>query len=424
MSFNTALSGLNAAQSDMGVTSNNIANVNTTGFKQSRAEFGDIFANSAFGRNAKTAIGSGVLLNRTAQQFSQGNLEFTSNILDLAVAGDGFFVTSPNLTSQERVYTRAGAFGVNADGFIVNGGGQFLQVFPVNQDGTVTTTSISGTVPLQIPSTAGTPTATQNVGFNINLSANAPLIDTVGHPFNPTDTQSYSASTSITIYDSLGNSHIGTTYYVKTAANTWDSYLYVDGANVDLDTAGAGTSFPLVFDAAGVLQPPSSTTSAAVNYTGGAAPATLNIDYANSTQLSGSTGNGSYITVNSLSQDGYSTGRLSGIEISETGVVRANFTNGQTVALGKVALARFQNPQGLNQLGNTSWAETLDSGTALPGEAGTLSFGLIRSGALETSNVDLTAELVNLITAQRNFQANARAIETNNTLTQTIINIR
>lgn len=420
MSFNTALSGLNAAQSDLSVTSNNIANVNTTGFKESRAEFGDIFANSTFGRSARTAIGSGVLLNRTAQQFSQGNLEFTSNILDVALAGDGFFVVSPNATNQDLQYTRAGAFGVNKDGFVVNGTGQLLRTFPVNQNGTVTSTALSSTVPLQLPATAGTPKATGAITLGVNLSTSAPGLNPA--LFNATDASTYSASTSVTVYDSFGSSHISTYYYIKDntgAPNTWQVRFFMDGAAVPTG------NHTLVFDNLGVLTTPSPVATAGpINYGNGSAPATIVLSYSgNTTQLAGTT-NDTFITVNSLSQDGFATGQLTGIEISETGVVRANYTNGQSVALGKIALARFTNPQGLTQLGNASWAETIDSGQAISGEAGSNTFGLLRSGALETSNVDLTAELVDLITAQRNFQANARSIETNNAITQTIINIR
>lgn len=426
MSFNTALSGLNAAQADLSVTSNNIANVNTTGFKESRAEFGDIFASSAFGRNSKTAIGSGVLLSKVAQQFSQGNLQFTSNNLDLAIKGEGFFVVAPSLSNQDREYTRAGAFGVDANGFVVNGAGQFLQVFPVNQDGTVTTTSISGTVPLQLPATAGVPTPTSAVNLGIKLSANAPGLDPAN--FDPTDPDTYSAATSVTVYDSFGQSHISTFYYVKDStgpANTWQSYMFIDGNQINLGNADQGAT--LSFNTVGQLvsTTPATIQTPAIDYGNGSdSTGTITVNYGtNTTQLS-STSNGSYITVNSLSQDGFATGELSSVEISDTGVVRANFSNGQTIALGKVALARFQNPQGLAQLGNATWSATLASGNPLPGEAGTSVFGLINSGALETSNVDLTSQLVNLITAQRNYQANARSIETSNTVTQTIINIR
>ncbi|QGX38302.1 flagellar hook protein FlgE [Permianibacter aggregans] len=430
MSFNTALSGLNAAQSDLSVTSNNIANVNTTGFKESRAQFGDIFATSALG-SARTAIGSGVLLSSVSQQFAQGNLNFTNNTLDMAVSGEGFFVLTPNLTSSERIYTRAGAFGVDNNGFVVNASGQVLQAFPVNPDGSVTATSLFSTIPLQLPQTAGTPSLTSEVEIGTNLSASANGLNV--NSFDPLQPTTFSSSTSLSFFDSLGQTHIGTFHFVKDQAtpNSWAVYYSVDGNPVDIagGTAGAGGQLygRLTFDNNGNLQssvpaaPLGIFTTAPLGFTNGADPAqTLTLDFGSNT----TTQYASPFIVNTLSQDGFGVGRLTGINISDTGVVRATFSNGQSEALGKVALARFPNNQGLNQLGNTNWAETIDSGTAIAGEAGTSNFGLVRSGALESSNVDLTRELVDLITAQRNFQANARSIETSNAITQTIVQIR
>ena len=445
MSFNTALSGLNAAQSDLSVTSNNIANVSTTGFKESRAEFGDIYANSTFG-NSNTAIGAGVLLQSVTQQFNQGNLDFTSNTLDFAVSGEGFFVLSPNQTSSERVFTRAGAFGVNESGQVVNSSGQLLQVFPVNADGSVAATSLSSTIPLRLPESAGTPQSTSEVEMGINLPANASALDVTA--FDPTAPNTYSASTSVNIFDSLGDTHIATTYFVKdnSTSNNWAMFTYVDGDPVDVSGGTADTVVPprwpsyaeVTFDAVGAFQSttpatiqtielgdPSLTTSGnganVGTYGNGQDPdQQIIFDLSNNTP----TQFASPFTVNSLSQDGFSIGRLSGLDVSDTGVVRATYTNGQTEAVGKVALARFSNPQGLSQVSNTSWAATTDSGEPLAGEAGTSSFGLIQGGALELSNVDLTQELVSLITSQRNFQANAKSIETFNAITQTIIQIR
>lgn len=443
MSFNTAISGLNAAQSDLEVTSNNIANVNTTGFKKSRAEFGDIYATSALG-SSQTAVGSGVILQAVSQQFTQGNMNFTSNTLDFGISGEGFFVLSPDATTNERVYTRAGAFGVNADGAVVNANGNLLQVFPVNDDGTVTSTALSSTVALRLPDSAGTPQATGEVDLGVNLPAGVTPLDVTA--FDSEQTNTYTASTSVNIYDSLGDTHIAALYFVRdsTANNQWAMYVEIDGTRVQLDD-GAGNpvqyaSFAFGNDGAldpatltpttfrtlplggtAAIDPDTGVTGPHPGWSGGPDPdQTFVIDIANNrpTQYA------SPFTVNSLQQDGFAIGRLTGLDVSDTGVVRASYTNGQTVAVGKIALARFPNPQGLSQIGNTSWAETTESGEALSGEAGTSSFGTVRSGALELSNVDLTAELVNLITAQRNFQANAKSIETANAITQAIINIR
>lgn len=446
MSFNIALSGLNAAQAQLNVTSNNIANVETTGFKQSRAQFGDIYANSQFG-NSNTAIGNGVLLQKVAQLFDQGNMDFTSQVLDLAISGEGFFVMSPDRLSQERVYSRAGAFGVDQNGFVVNSAGQFLQVFPVSADGTATATALSSTGPLQLPDTAGAPQASSEVEIGVNLPANASNLSV--EDFDPTQPNTYTSSTSITVYDSLGASHVVTSYYVKQAPanpgdpNTWALFMSTNDSAGNLQmldiydgpasdggvpsgntTAGGDTYAVLSFNQQGVFQgtnPASIYTEPFSFLDNGADPdQQVVFDYANNTP----TQFASPFTVNTLRQDGFTIGRLTGLSVGDDGVIQATYSNGQTQAVGKVALARFANPQGLLQDGNTTWRASSSSGEPLAGEPGTSSFGMIQSGALETSNVDLTKELVTLITAQRNFQANAKSIETSNAVTQTIIQIR
>jgi len=436
MSFNTALSGLNAAQAELNVTSNNIANVGTTGFKGSRAEFADIFSSSSFG-SSSTAIGNGTLLANVAQQFGQGNLEFTSNTLDLAVSGEGFFILSPSETNANNLFTRNGEFGVDSNGFVVNNAGARLQVFPVNADGTVTATSISSTIPLQLPQTAGVPTTTSLVDIGVNLPANATILDPL--LFNPLQPSTFTQSTSLTVFDSLGESHVITAYYIKVGANQWGTYYNTTddaGDVLPLDIAGGSVGavkpLPAVgsqlfhimdFNNSGVYlsSTPDPIATTAIDYGNGSdASGFLTFNYGGN----GATQFSSPFTVNVLEQNGFPIGRLTGVEISDTGVIRANFSNGQSSALGKIALARFQNSQGLSQKGNNAWEDTTASGTPLVGEAVTSSFGQIRSGALEVSNVDLTAELINLIAAQRNFQANAKSIETENTVTQAIINIR
>jgi flagellar hook protein FlgE len=423
MSFNTAITGLNAASADLNVKSNNIANVSTTGFKGSRAEFADVYAVSAFG-SSNTAIGSGVVVNNVAQQFKQGNLEFTDSSLDLAISGQGFFALAPTQNSGEVIYSRAGAFQVDSDGYVVNSAGQYLRTFPVNDDGTVSSTSMSSTTPLQLPNSAGTPSATTSVALASNLPSTAADI-AAATAIDADDPTTYTNSTSVTVYDSLGNQHVVTTYYQKTdnAANQWNVDVYIDEPDgAGNDQTQLGTTKVLDFDPSlgGALSstPTSQTYSITSLASGAATPQTLTIDYNGTTQNSGD------FTVTSLNQDGYPTGRLSGLDIDDNGLVLATYTNGQSTPLGKIALANFPNAQGLKQLGNTAWAETLESGEVLAGESGTGSFGLIQSGALESSNIDLTTELVGLITAQRNFQANSKSIETNNAITQTIINLR
>ena len=411
MSFRIALSGLNAAATDLSVTGNNIANAGTSGFKESRAEFADVYASSVLDRSA-TAAGQGVRVARIAQQFSQGVVEFTSNNLDLAINGEGFFVLKDGSGSQ--VYTRAGAFSADRDGYVVNQALQRLQIYPALTTASGDTTFNTGVLAdLQLPTQPSPPSATGNVYAALNLDAQqvAPAI-----AFDPSDPSSYNHSTSIVTYDSLGNSHTATMYFRKTAANQWNGYLYVDGSAV---TSGGNAFFQLGFSNTGALTSPANGLVTMDAYTpAGAAPLNIVMDFADSTQYGGS------FAVNSLGQDGYSSGRLSGVDIDADGIVFARYTNGQSSAMGKVALAKFNNAQGLRQIGDTSWVETFTSGDAQLGEAGTSSFGAIQSGALEASTVDIAEQLVNLITAQRNFQANAQVITASDAITQTVINLR
>jgi flagellar hook protein FlgE len=440
MSFssNTALSGLQAASIDLNVTSNNIANVATTGFKFSRTEFGDIYAISPFG-NSPTSVGNGVQIDNVSQQFTQGNFEFTDSSLDMAISGQGFFVVSQNEAGTDRAYSRAGEFRVNADGFIVNNDGRYLQAFPVDAaTGNVTSTSLNTTASLILPPSTGAPQATNEVEIGMNLDAGATGLDPT--LFNPSASNTYTNSTSSTVFDSLGESHVLSYYFVKDSAatNQWQAFTYLDGAPTDV-TGGTPITHPdpsaiapattiaqnavqFNFNPDGTLASttPATITNTAVALSNGANPLTLTHDFANNstTQYSAN------FSVNTLNPNGFSTGRISGLDISEEGLVRATYTNGISTPIGKIALADFPNSQGLVNIGGTSWDETSSSGAVIAGEAGTGRFGLIQSGALEASNVDLTQQLVNLITAQRNFQANARSIETANTLTQTIIQIR
>ena len=405
MPFRIALSGLNAASADLKVTGNNVANAGTVGFKQSRAEFADVYA-VAFQGLGDTAIGGGVRLAKVAQQFTQGNIDFTQNALDLAINGEGFFVLSDAGT---RLYTRAGAFSVDREGYVVNAMGQRLQVFPANSGGGFNTGALSD---LRLDTSEGPPNATTKVTAALNLKASESALGGSASDIDITDPGTYNYSTSLTVYDSLGQAHTATMYFRKVANNEWASALAIDGTRV-----GDGTP-NLQFDSTGAISSGGSVSYGTFTPGNGAATMSISFDYSKTTQY------GTSYAVNGLSQDGYTTGRLSGIDIDSSGVVFARYTNGQSKQLGKVALARFPNPQGLEQRGDTVWAETYTSGDVLLGEAGTGTFGAIQSGALEASNVDIAEQLVNLITAQRNFQANAQVITTADTVTQTIINIR
>lgn len=542
MAFQTALSGINSSAAELNVISNNVANASTTGYKQSTIQFADVFATSNLG-SSSNAIGSGVKISEINQQFSQGNIEFTDNNLDLAVSGQGFFVLNDN---GNNVYTRSGAFGVDRNGYIVNAQTQRLTGYLADATGNIT--GALGDIQLNTDNIP--PQATTEVAFGVNLNASASvpsaavtsstitlgsagatqvldtgdspittgafnLVDNYGQQvttgqlqftstggnnwnvtlvnaggtsttasmtvgttgsvtltwdpdgaagsqdpvdltfdtadltqaagggntditasatgavqgvFDVSDASTYNNSTTMTIYDSLGASHLVTSYYRKTGIpNQWESYIFID--NTQLAGAQANGSDLLQFSSNGVLSSINGVSTPPANYvlptftpgnTSGSSPTamTLTMDYSSLSQFGGG------FDVSSLSQDGYATGRLSGIDISDTGIILARFTNGQSRTLAQVALANFSNPQGLTQLGDSSWAESFESGQPVIATPGSSSLGTVQSGALESSNVDITEQLVKMITAQRNFQANAQVITTEDAVTQSIINIR
>lgn len=408
MGFDIALTGLDAASTDVDVIANNIANTATTGFKQSRAEFGDIYAVSNLGV-ASNAIGQGVQVNAVRQQFNQGDLGFTENNLDLSISGRGFFRLNDNGALS---YSRAGAFGVDQNGFIVNAKNQRLTGFGADATGNITGVLTD----MQISTANQQPVASSNIDIDANLNASETVPPAFAVLPSGPDPATFNHATSITIYDSLGASHVATSYYRKDAPNQWETFLFVDGVQVDGPDV-------ITFNTDGSLNqingaPVTTLTSPAFPVGGGAANMTLTIEYNGLSQF------GSPFGVNGLSQDGYPTGRLSDVDVNATGVVFARYSNGQSLALGQVALANFGNVQGLRPLGNTGWSETFTSGAPLIGAPSTGNLGAIQAGALEESNVDLTGELVALITAQRNFQANAQVISAADDITQSIINIR
>ncbi|MEQ8232528.1 MAG: flagellar hook protein FlgE [Gammaproteobacteria bacterium] len=404
MPFKAAISGLEAASTELNVIGNNISNAATTGFKRSRAEFQDVFAVSATGA-AANATGRGVDTARIAQQFEQGNITFTDNALDLAISGQGFFIMD---NGGERVYSRDGAFGLDRDGYITNASNHRLMAFGADAQG-----NINGALtPLQLSQANNPPQASTNVviGANFDSAATPPAVGV----FDPTDANTYNETTALNIYDSQGGAHLLQMYFVRTAAsNTWEMHTYANGTAV----AGPDT---IVFDASGNLTTPASGQFTLPAFTPDPGVNPINL----TTTLSGSTQFGAPFGVSELTQDGYTTGRLAGIDIDDEGVILARFTNGQSSVQGQVALANFANPQGLRPLGGNGWSQTFAAGDVLEGRPGSASLGLIQGGALEDSNVDLSAELVNLIIAQRNFQANTEVISTADAVTQSVINIR
>jgi flagellar hook protein FlgE len=433
MSFNIALSGLAAAQKDLDVTANNIANVNTTGFKESRAEFADVYATSIFA-SGRTKVGDGVTTSMVAQQFSQGSLQFTNNSLDLAITGEGFFALTPDMQSRDLTYTRAGAFKLNKDNFIVDNNGNFLQGFAVNpQDGENQSISLNTSAPINIPTTAGAPRATGNVFINMNLDSREVATDAL--PFDATNRATYNHSTSITVYDSLGSPHTVSMYFRRTsttppANSEWETFVVWDnvtaapfqGDNLEFDSSGnmITTPEPTLRIPFALLNDPN---NGYLN-NGAQYQADVVVNFRDAAGTKTPTQVADIFAPSALNQDGTYVGSLTGVDIDAFGRVLASYSNGDSAYLAQVALVRFANVQGLKQVGNTSWKQTIASGEPIAGQANTTTFGAINSSALEQSNVNLTTELVDLISAQRNFQANSRALEVNSTLQQTVLQIR
>ena len=417
MAFLTALSGLNASQTSISVTSNNIANVGTIGFHGARAEFGDVYSNSLFS-DERTQVGSGTRLNRVAQDFGQGSLATTSNSLDLALSGSGFFQLMTTGDAQERAYTRAGAFMLDSQGFVVNAAGAKLASFPTALNGTPL--SINETQPLQIPTTRGEARATGTITMPTRVptgaagqGGQASVPSAVA--FDRADAASFAFSTPVSVLDDQGRSMNAEAFYVMTkapdavdATTRYDLHLEIDGIAA-VPTGAAEIAFD--GDAVQIA----GTTPMAFTVAG----RSINLDLSGS-ELKGA----AEFNVMSMRQDGDVPRGLTSVQIADDGVVWANYGGSDLVALGQVAVANFSNTQGLQSLGNASYAESRDSGPAVLGAPGEDGFGDLRSGVLEQANVNLTGELVNLITAQRNYQASAKALETESQLSQTIMNMR
>ncbi len=419
MPFRSALSGINVAGNDLKVIGHNVANASTTGFKGSRAEFVDVYANAAEGSTAN-AIGSGVRLAAVSQQFGQGNIGYTDNKLDLAINGRGFFILDDN---GGRAYSRNGIFSVDREGWVVNSSDQKLVMSETDAKGNLT----GGVGPLRVDKSniSPKPSSVIEVGVNVDSGQDRPL----SVPFDPNTPSSFNHSTSLTLYDSLGVEHLSTIYFVKgEQPNSWEVYTTVDGKDVKGGLQPPYSPDMVGFDGAGRLEsingvpiPPGK-----INYPDyitetGSAPMKMSIDLMGATP---STQYGGKFDVNALVQNGYTTGRVISVDVDETGYITTRYSNGQSRQLGMVSLADFANVQGLRQLGDSAWAESFASGSPLVGNPGSGTVGLIQPGSLEDSNVDLTGELVKMIIAQRNFQASAQVVRTADTVTQTIINIR
>ncbi|MES2324459.1 MAG: flagellar hook protein FlgE [Pseudomonadota bacterium] len=508
MSFQQGLSGLNGAAKSLDVIGNNIANASTVGFKSSQAQFADVYANSLNGAGGNQA-GIGSKVSQIAQQFTQGNIEASNNPLDIAINGAGFFRTTVSGAVQ---YSRNGQFNLDKEGYMVNAQGAKLTGFSASATGAI----LAGSpVPIQINTSDLKPVATTRVDTEINLDSGSIIPLTT--PFNATDPTTYNKQTPIDVFDSLGNPHVMSTFYVKTGAGAWDVYSAVDGVEITnqrvagasrLDAAAlqerveyqaavtggtvaqsdaqqyaaaavaavlaefdlvstdavvrqaiddAATSAGntvgiapdeidaliaaavvvpptrsgfLIFDNAGALDaaqmasapiPQTLPLTVALPIfppTGSNPVLTVRLNFANSTQYGAAT------SEKKTTQDGYTAGSLQRFSAGSDGIILGQYSNGQSHPLAQIVLANFSNPNGLSPLGNNAWAETSNSGTPLVGTPNSGSLGVLQSSAVENSNVDLTAELVNMITAQRVYQANAQTIKTQDSVLQTLVNLR
>ncbi|HET9642166.1 MAG TPA: flagellar hook protein FlgE [Burkholderiaceae bacterium] len=420
MSFQQGLSGLNATSKDLEIIGNNIANANTYGAKSSRAEFADVYAASLNGAGANQ-IGIGTRLQTVSQQFTQGNITTTENPMDLAINGAGFFQLTDGRSPT--MYSRNGQFKVDRNGFIVNNEALQLVGYPADGSGVIQPGQAK---PLQLPSAGINPNATSKIGIEMNLDArlavtqpaSAPLIDFS----NP---KTYNNATSVTVFDDKGQDIALTFYFQKTSTDNWDVYATANGNSVSVDAAGdpqaiTSIAFPpnggkptAPAAAVPVTVPPTANANGAITL-----PLNVQLDVTTATQY------GSPFGVTDLTQNGYAPGLLSGISIESTGTVMARYSNGQAKPAGQVVLANFRNPQGLQAMGGNVWAQTFSSGTPILGVPTEGNMGVLQSGALEESNVDLTGELVNMITAQRIYQANAQTIKTQDQVMQTLVNLR
>lgn len=416
MGFQHGLSGLKAASAKLDVIGNNIANANTVGFKQSQAQFSDIYASSLGGGGQ---VGIGTRVSAVTQDLSQGSITGTNNPLDIAIGGNGFFRMNNNGVVS---YTRNGQFHLDKDGFLVNANNLYVTGFAADQSGQIIPNI---PVDLQLPMTDLAPQSTTSFSIGLNLDAGT---GSISDDFDAGNPDTYAYSTSGEIFDSLGNSHILTLYFQKTDSGTWSVFGVVDGA-IDDSGKPLGVKFSddplsIEFDENGSLIGPPSSVPMTVDFSELGIEKwedipTLTFDF----NLTSSTQFGSNFGINKLSQDGYSSGRLAGYSISDDGLIRGNYTNGATQTLGQIVLAEFSNPDGLKSVGDNQWIETSASGLPMVGTPLSGMLGSLQSSAIEESNVDLTTELVTMIMTQRLYQANAKTIQTQDTIMQTIVNI-
>lgn len=407
MGFQQGLSGLNASSKQLDVIGNNVSNAGTIGFKSATAQFADVFAASLAGGGG-SQVGIGTTVSGITQQFTQGNITVTNNPLDLAINGQGMFRLSDNGSIS---WTRNGQFQVDKNGYVVNASGAHLQGYLANASGVIVP-STPADILINTSDLQPQATTTAKLGLNLDSRETVPTVAA----FAPSNPLSYNDSTSVTVYDSLGNPHVMALYFVKSAtANEWSLYTQLDGT-----TPAAPTATTLNFSTTGALTTPATGVigqSFAIA-TGAVPTLTFNLTLTGSTQF------GNIFGVNNITQDGFTSGRLAGLSVASDGTLQGRYSNGQSRNLAQFSLGNFNNPQGLSSLGNNQWQETPESGQPLIGIPGSGSLGVVQSAAIEESNVDLTAELVSMITAQRAYQASAQTIKTQDQILQTLVNLR
>jgi flagellar hook protein FlgE len=467
MAFQQGLSGLNNSSKALDVISNNIANASTVGFKGGQAQFSDAFA-ASLGAGGASAVGIGSQLAGVQQQFSQGGISNSNNPLDIAINGGGFFRLQKSVADSTASYTRNGQFHIDSQGYIVNAQLNNLTGYPITNN----VVNRASLVPVQLDTTGVVPRATGTASVNPGIETQLNFDDrdmrslasaspdtlavwSSNTSFPPNNLNTFNYSTSVTVYDQKGNDHALSMYFTRQANSTgaapdkneWDTHFVLDDKDITRWVTGAtaGQAAPIVAAPAAYVAPvlrfapdgsivktgwgaAGSNTDFQfnINATDAAFPAqfsglfttTIPINFDKSTLF------GSGYDVNKLVQDGYPYGRLSGVTVSPEGVLRGNYSNGQTKDIIQIALADFISPTGLSSLGNNQWAETAASGQALIGDPGAGNRGLLQASAVEDANVDLTQELVNLITQQRNYQANAQSIKTQDQVMQTLVNMR
>lgn len=435
MAFQQGLSGLNASSKSIDAISNNIANAGTVGFKGAQVHFSDVYAASLQG-SGSSLVGLGVSLSTVAQQFTQGNITTTNNPFDISINGNGFFRLTAAGPEGDVSYSRNGQFHVDKDGFIVNDQLRNLTGYAV--DPATNTVIPSAPVDLQIPPGQIPPRASDDPDAGdleavLNLDSRSSVFDVAAVPpapaFDFTDPTTYNFSTGLSVYDTLGVAHTLTTYYrrvpgtVAPPTANWEVHATLDGANPQLvgtlnfDGTGALTNASTVFPLA-AFTPMTTPPPPAVPTPTGANDLNLTMDFFGTTQY------GAESAVDRLTQGGYTSGSIAGVSVGADGLILGRYTNGQTRELGQVVLVKFTNPNGLKPGGDNQWTESTDSGPALIGSPASSGLGVLQASAVEESNVDLTAELVAMIVQQRNYQANAQSIKTQDQILNTLVNLR